>query len=478
MIASKSAIHKDNSPRAKALPGAPPDALATGETLFRAALHTMQDGFVLVDELGAVRLCNAAALEILKLREDELVGRAPMDPTEAIFTADGNPLPYDCHPIIRALRYSETVKDFVYGFFREDRRIAWLSVNTSPLTADGKTQPYAAVATFTDITQQMATAEKLERSEERFRVLFDRSTDAHILLDGCAIIDCNNAALRLMRCADAGELLSSTFLRFAPEHQADGQLSVDKFAMISATARESGFHRFEWLCVNAEAQEFTAEVTLTPMTMGNRPVLLAMLHDLTERKRADQQIKDYAIVLEYQNVQLETANAKLAALATTDSLTGLKNRHALEQGLGTEFMLARRFGTPLALVLLDVDSFKQFNDTFGHPAGDEVLKSVARLLRRNAREADIVARFGGEEFLVVLAETDLEGARQLAERIRADIEAGPWPLRPVTASFGVVELGQGMRSENDLISLADRALYQAKSDGRNRVATHTPPGAA
>jgi len=123
----------------------------------------------------------------------------------------------------------------------------------------------------------------------------------------------------------------------------------------------------------------------------------------------------------------------------------------------------------LSLILMDVDRFKAFNDTFGHLAGDEVLRQVARLLGESARTTDVVARFGGEEFAILLPNTDLQGAASLAERFRVAIESAPWKRRRVTASFGVAAVTPEMADASALVSGADAALYRAKMSGRNRV---------
>ncbi|WP_301002550.1 GGDEF domain-containing protein [Capsulimonas corticalis] len=175
------------------------------------------------------------------------------------------------------------------------------------------------------------------------------------------------------------------------------------------------------------------------------------------------------VVLEFQRNELEKANAELEALATTDGLTGLKNHQAFQECLSEEVQRALRHGQSLSLVLMDVDHFKHFNDTHGHPAGDVVLKTVALILREVARDTDLTARYGGEEFVTILPETDIEGASALAERLRASIERHYWPLHPVTASFGVAALKHTDICGADIIARADRALYQAKAAGRNRV---------
>jgi two-component system cell cycle response regulator len=179
-------------------------------------------------------------------------------------------------------------------------------------------------------------------------------------------------------------------------------------------------------------------------------------------------VVDVTYRVEYEN-QLKALNQKLQSLAVTDGLTGLHNHRAFQDYLEEQFQTAMRNKQPLALILMDVDHFKQYNDTYGHQAGDEVLRQVAQILQTNVREGDFVARYGGEEFVVVLPRTDLESAVAVAERLRRAIESAEWSLRPVTGSFGVASIRPDMETRQELIEAADQALYQAKKNGRNRV---------
>jgi diguanylate cyclase (GGDEF)-like protein len=161
--------------------------------------------------------------------------------------------------------------------------------------------------------------------------------------------------------------------------------------------------------------------------------------------------------------------------AVTDELTGLFNRRRFQEAMSTEVERSKRFGQPLGLVLLDLDDFKTVNDTYGHQQGDLVLREVARVLRETSREIDEPARYGGEELAVVLPGTDLEGAYNLAERVRLGIEEltlpvldGEGALR-VTASFGVATLPGSAEDLRDLVAAADDALYRAKRAGKNRT---------
>jgi len=164
---------------------------------------------------------------------------------------------------------------------------------------------------------------------------------------------------------------------------------------------------------------------------------------------------------------------RVSSQATTDSLTGLANRRTLDEELVLEWRRADRVGESLAFVLLDLDNFKQVNDTHGHQAGDAVLRAVGQILLGGVRQVDLAGRYGGEEFALILPETDLPGALKLAERLRVALEAAAVEhaegktLR-VTASFGVA-LKDNLGSADELVAIADEALYAAKRAGKNRV---------
>lgn len=168
------------------------------------------------------------------------------------------------------------------------------------------------------------------------------------------------------------------------------------------------------------------------------------------------------------NAQLSQANDRLEALATTDGLTGLKNHRAFQERLAEEFKRSARYGSPLSLILLDVDKFKLYNDTYGHPAGDRALQMVAQALQQSARETDFVARYGGEEFVILLPDSDRSGAMTVAERFRVAISVQPWVQGMLTASLGVTSMQPKTISPQQLIDEADKALYASKAAGRNR----------
>jgi diguanylate cyclase (GGDEF)-like protein len=178
--------------------------------------------------------------------------------------------------------------------------------------------------------------------------------------------------------------------------------------------------------------------------------------------------------LERRDVELKRALQDLQEQAITDSLTGLVNRRYLREYLPRELIRAARSNAPLAVVMVDLDYFKRVNDTFGHDAGDLVLRELGALLRSQVRASDVACRFGGEEFALVLPESSVEGARQKAEAIRAavknlEIKYGGQPIGQLSASFGVAAFPEHARDADALMRTADEALYQAKGAGRDRV---------
>jgi diguanylate cyclase (GGDEF)-like protein len=184
--------------------------------------------------------------------------------------------------------------------------------------------------------------------------------------------------------------------------------------------------------------------------------------------------------LSSQNRALAQLTSRLQALSTTDPLTNIPNRRALDEQLENEFERSKRYGASLAVVMIDLDRFKRLNDRHGHPAGDAMLREVARLLDAEKRRGDTIARYGGEEFVALLPHADAAAAQAWAERARTRlattaIQMGSTLLR-TTASFGVAASDRHGRAKaaSALLEAADQALYQAKERGRNRVVVASP----
>lgn len=173
-----------------------------------------------------------------------------------------------------------------------------------------------------------------------------------------------------------------------------------------------------------------------------------LIENITERKLAEEELK---------------------RLATTDKLTGAYNRTKSEEIIGREIERAKRYNQPLSIIIFDIDRFKKVNDSYGHSAGDYVLKTMANIVRKNIRKIDYFVRWGGEEFMILSSETQLDKAHTLAERIRNIIESYKFEnVGKVTVSLGVTEFKEGDTGDS-FIKRADDAMYEAKRKGRNRV---------
>ena len=225
------------------------------------------------------------------------------------------------------------------------------------------------------------------------------------------------------------------------------------------------------LCVvDQNPHELTEKQENALRALSRQVVAQRELRDaVDELQNNTAQLRDYQSQLEDYQRQLEMTNARLRTMSVTDDLTGLSNRFAFEEELRVEFERATQSGSQLSLMLIDADHFKSFNDEFGHPAGDDALRSIANFLKESLRLSDFVARIGGEEFVVVLPGTPCDSAWVLAERCRKTMETVQWPHRPITISIGISSLDGRKIDKDTLIREADQALYHSKTSGRNCV---------
>ncbi len=335
----------------------------------------------------------------------------------------------------------------------------------------------ASVITFTaligwnatqlhDSHEERARAEEaLRDSEVRFRLLAENASDVVSLhdLDGRTTY-VSPSCERVFGFAPEEMARMRPFAIVHPEDRARAMAHHEALlrgepvtALTCRTLHKSGRH--VWV-----------ETSWRPILnrTGRIVRLQAASRDVTERREYERQLEEAHAKLRAQQERLIDANARLEALAALDALTGLKNRRSFEERLQEEVARARRSKESFALLLLDIDHFKNFNDSFGHPRGDDVLKSVARLLSRGVRDADLIARYGGEEFAIILPDTDRDAAKLMGERLRVAIEENAWDVRPITVSVGAAAWTDGASSDT-LVDQADRALYRSKQGGRNIV---------
>lgn len=281
--------------------------------------------------------------------------------------------------------------------------------------------------------------------------LFKRMAEAVFLLDrnSFRVVECNESALRLLAASET-EVLGT---------ELPGLMKADQY--LKGLLRGQ-FNNVEFVYHNLHGDELIFEISATPLKILDYiEVIQFIARDVSAVKRAERELKE--------------ANEALMRLSTTDEMTGLRNYRYFKEVLQTVHHRAMNDQEQYGVVFIDVDHFKKFNDRNGHPAGDEVLRRVAALLKSAARTQDLPARYGGEEFVMVCRHSTLAETHQVAEGIRSLIESTEFPfgehqpLGRVTVSIGVSGYPAVQGSYEAVLESADQALYQSKEQGRNRV---------
>lgn len=294
---------------------------------------------------------------------------------------------------------------------------------------------------------------RLADSERRLRLFMDSTMDGVIVLDDDGrVIEFNPAAERLFG-YDGDEIIGGSVNLLMPRSDA---FHHDRYLRRSEVGESRAMTSSrEVMGVKKDGVQFPIEVTVADAKTGDSVIHMGVVRDISERRAFEQQ---------------------LMALARTDGLTGALNRRAFIETAEDAFRLARRYGHPLSILMIDVDHFKKVNDTFGHPVGDEVLIDLVTRINGRLRATDVFGRMGGEEFIVLLSETPLGHAAEAAERLLGVIRSADRVRhrdQPVhyTVSIGVAAVVDETEDLREVIQAADRALYRAKADGRDRYHT-------
>ena len=298
------------------------------------------------------------------------------------------------------------------------------------------------------ITERKEAEEALRASESRYRKLFDGSRDAIVLADAQTgeILDCNDAMCRLVERTKA-DMIGQPQSILRPDQESD--------ELLSATFREARTGApglsVEVDVISRRGRRIPVEIRAATVSIGGRSCLLGMLRDVSNRKELEE---------------------KLTHMARHDPLTGVLNRYALGEMLEREVARSKRYAHPIGFLMIDVNRFKEINDRFGHAMGDKVLQGVAEVLKHNLRDADILVRYGGDEFLVILPETDGD-TEAVKDRVLAEVakrnETNPLVDFPVTLAIGTIHWSPNSRQTVDqTLEEADRKMYEDKRK-------HSPP---
>jgi diguanylate cyclase (GGDEF)-like protein/PAS domain S-box-containing protein len=304
------------------------------------------------------------------------------------------------------------------------------------------------LAFMTGAARMLVIQHRHGESERKYRVLFEDSADANWLMDEKGFLDCNSAALQMFGYSAGTEMMHPSDI--SPPNQPDGTSSRVAADQKIAAAFLNGKERFEWLHQRKDGNVFPAEVCLTALTLSGQPKLLATVRDITERKVAQERVQ---------------------YLAYYDDLTGLPNRTLLQDRLAKALATAHRQEHKLAVLFLDIDRFKNINDSLGHSVGDLLLQEVAKRLKTWGREQDTVARLSGDEFVIALTHVkDVPDAAVATERLMDALTAEfivEGQAVGIGCSVGISIFPDHGTDCETLIKNADAAMYSAKADGRN-----------
>ena len=406
-------------------------ALAESEKRYRRLFENALVGIFLVNPDGFIVEANRTASEIMGF--DSAEHAAEVNILDHYVHIEDRPRLWE------ALRRDGEVSRYRIELRRTDGSHLWVELS-GRLKADGSFN-----GVMQDITDQVEAHRAVEERDELHRAFFEENKAVMILHDplDSTIQFVNPAACRYYGYTN-DEMTSMTI------RQLDCMSDDEMYRELKEAAEERRNY-FKQVHTLKDGTRRDVEVFTGPVSLGHRQLHYSIVHDVTEKRRLE---------------------SRLQRMATRDQLTGAHNRHAFFQRAKNELARAKRFGHPLAVIMCDLDHFKEVNDTHGHAIGDEVLRTFALRCRADFRQTDIFARMGGEEFAALLVETDAEQALEAAGRIRSSAANRPIPTEvgelTVTVSIGVTAL-TAEDSINDLLKRADEALYKAKETGRDSV---------
>ncbi|WP_169795448.1 diguanylate cyclase [Dechloromonas denitrificans] len=361
--------------------------------------------------------------------------------------------------------------------YRNDGTHIWIHAKCEAIR-DAEGEVIALRGTVQDITERIEAEKALRNSEIRFRATFDQAAVgmAHVSLEG-KWLHVNDRICEILA-YPRDVLLGLTFqeITYPPDLHTD----LDYLQQLLVGSIPSYSMEKRYVRRDATLTWVNLTVALVRTPEGKPDYFVSVLEDIQSRKETetalDEARKLYRQHLEQQVAErteaLMLANQELQRLALQDALTKLPNRLAANERLRQEFLRLKRTGSPYCVLMMDIDHFKSINDTYGHETGDHVLQHFAATVAGTLRATDFVARFGGEEFIALMPDTEIEGAMVSAEKVRNAIQAESFPVvGQVTVSIGVGLARAADANEDETVRRADAALYCSKKDGRNRVSS-------
>jgi diguanylate cyclase (GGDEF)-like protein/PAS domain S-box-containing protein len=358
-----------------------------------------------------------------------------------------------------------------YRVVLPDGEVRWHSSNVAPFVSDDGAV-IAVMGVGYDIHEQKLLREELKASEDRHRLVADNAFDTVWSIAADGGISYVSPIVEKVRGFTPAEAMAQTFDQVHPPSSLAKVMAYIEgmHAAIAAGLAPDNF-RGELEYFRKDGSIFWAEVIACPVLNddGSLREIIGVSRDLSERKEHEAQLINARRAAEEANAQLQVANQRLSELSIRDPLTGVWNRRHFEELLAVHIHRFKRHGQRFALIMFDIDHFKEINDRFGHLVGDQVLVTLTRVTQAALRRGASLARLGGEEFVVLEPDCTLQQATAIAERLRRIVENFDFPQAgQITASFGVIEARED-ESEDQMIDRVDGAMYASKKGGRNTV---------
>jgi diguanylate cyclase (GGDEF)-like protein/PAS domain S-box-containing protein len=411
--------------------------------------------FVYVCPVGVAQLGRDGAVEMMNPVAARILMEIAVQPVIENFFESLGAVGGELRELVEGLTSDQgAVCEGYRSSFELARRATPLTVSFTLI----KLSPSRIMAVITDDSKSAELERAASRAEHRVRAVFDGVRDYAIFsLDRSYRIETWNKSAERLFGYSPEDVIGRDYLTLFPRDST----STTRHDVVTSGAVASGCAEDEGWWARKETTRFwgSCVVSVVEEQDGSRSGFLVVTRDATRKKREEDDLRD---------------------LATKDFLTGLYNRRAFEEMARQELTRWQRGRDPLSLLIIDADHFKRVNDTHGHGTGDDVLRAIARAVKDQTRELDVVARLGGEEFVVLLPSTDAIGGRAAAERIRLAVEGLRVPapdgsMVRLTVSVGIAEAARDAASIELLLQRADEALYEAKRRGRNRSLIAHPP---
>lgn len=434
------------------------------EKKFRGFVENANDIIYTVDLQGYVTYLSPNYQNILGVDPAEIVGKHF---AEVLHPSD---LP-DGAAAFESVLQGQRVTGVEYRIRQADGEWSWQASNLGPMF-DAAGNLSAVIGVGRDINLRKQAQEQLSLSEARYRLLSDNARDVIWTLAPDGRITYVSPSVEQVRGYTPQEAMQQSLEQIlCPASIAINLAYFNQMLADVAAGRQPQTFRgqMEYLC--KDGSSYWCDVMATPILAedGSLLELLGVSRDISEHKRFENELKQAKAATEALNRALAAANEQLSRMASTDRLTGLWNRRHFEEAVTHEMIKADRYQHPLSMLIFDIDHFKAVNDRYGHLAGDRVLVELSQIARQQTRDSDLLARWGGEEFVILMPETGPNDATTVAEKIRTTFASHRFPdLGTVTASFGIAAF-RFSESLDRWISRADGALYEAKQAGRNRV---------